>query len=268
MPFVKVSTSTGNIKFHYTIGTPTCSNAKTINAGLPVLLFFHALAFHNVFHSPFGDPLLRKFNLVTFDLRYHGETTCDTLPNKYEAEEAAEEALALMDALQLPPCHFIAMQIVVTKPEKALSILLMSHLCLEEVRTEMNNLWYSPHPEAQSDVAFPGYSQFAFGGELSNLALALASYCHSCNLKNWDSDHSIEYTLATYKFVIRRRDYSQDALSWIACPVKLLHGGNNFAYPESYMQELVHNLQQAGVNVSWLTVPNAPHYLCLEHGPQ
>ncbi|KIK54234.1 hypothetical protein GYMLUDRAFT_1024073 [Collybiopsis luxurians FD-317 M1] len=97
MPFVKVSTSTGNIKFHYTISTPTCSNAKSINAGLPVLLFFHVIAFHNILCSLWisaqfcNTLLLRKFNLVTFDLRYHGETTCDTLPNKYEGEEAAEK---------------------------------------------------------------------------------------------------------------------------------------------------------------------------------
>ncbi|KIK54231.1 hypothetical protein GYMLUDRAFT_100149 [Collybiopsis luxurians FD-317 M1] len=282
MPFVEVSTSTGNIKFHYTISTPTCSDAESIDAGLPVLLFIHALAFHNVFHSQFGDPLLRKFNLVTFDLRYHGETTCNTLPNEYGAEEAADEVLALIDALQLPPCHFIAMdigsmiamQIAVTKPEKALSILLMSHLCLEElpevlqVRTELNNLWCSYHPDAQIEVALPGYSQFTFGSELSNLAQAVTDYCGFFNFKNWDSNHSTEYTLTTYKFVIQRKGYSQEALSRISCPVKLLHGGNDLAYPEEYTRELVKNLEQAGVKVSWVTIPNAPHYICLDYGPQ
>lgn len=50
MPFINVSSSTGNIKFHYTISTPNCNNADKLDPDYPVLLFFHAFAFSNVFH--------------------------------------------------------------------------------------------------------------------------------------------------------------------------------------------------------------------------
>ncbi|KIK58917.1 hypothetical protein GYMLUDRAFT_128653, partial [Collybiopsis luxurians FD-317 M1] len=273
MPFIQVSTSTGNINFHYTISTPTCANAESIDNGLPVLLFFHAMAFHTIFHSQFHDPLLRKFNLVTFHLRFHGETTCDKIPRTYGAEDAAEDVVALMDALQLPPCHFVAMdmgsliavQIAITKPEKALSLFIMSHLCLEELpevhqaRSELYDLWFSDLPDAHMDVAV-GFTQYAFSSRLSNFAQALMNYCHCINIKNWDLNHKIEYGLATYHFFIQRQHYSQETLSQIACPVKLIQGGNNLVYPESYTQEFVHNLKKAGVDVSWLTIPNAPHY--------
>ncbi|KIK53521.1 hypothetical protein GYMLUDRAFT_232757 [Collybiopsis luxurians FD-317 M1] len=281
MPFVKVSTSTGKINFHYTISTPTCASAESIVRGLPVLLFFHAMAFHTIFHAQFNDPLLRKFNLVTFDLRFHGETTCDTVPPKYSAEEAAEDALALMHALDLPPCHFIAMdigsmiatQIAVSTPEKALSLFLMSHLCLEELpevhraRTELYDLWISDLPDAYTDVAV-GYTQYAFSSNLSNLGQALFAYCASIDFKIWDSDHRAEYRLATYDFFIQRKQFSQEALSRIACPVKLIQGGNSLVYPESYTEEQAQKLEQAGVNVSWLTIPHAPHYLCVDHAPE
>ncbi|KIK56613.1 hypothetical protein GYMLUDRAFT_46939 [Collybiopsis luxurians FD-317 M1] len=281
MPFVQVSTSTGKTRFHYTISTPTCANAESITAGLPVLLFFHAMAFHAVFHSQFRDPLLRKFNLVTFHLRFHGDTTCDTVPEKYGAEDAAEDAVALIDALHLPPCHFvamdigsmIAMQIAVTKPEKVLSLFIMSHLCMEELpevrraRTELYDLWFSDLPDAHMDVAL-GYSQYTFSSNISNLAQALTDYSAFVNLKNWDQDHKKEYRLATYNFFVQRGSYTREALSRIACPVKLVQGSNSLVYPESYTRNFVRNLKQAGVNVSWLRVPNAPHYLCVDYGPE
>lgn len=46
--------------------------------------------------AQFGDPLLRKFNLVVFDFRSHGDTEADDLPEGYEVKDAAEDALAFM----------------------------------------------------------------------------------------------------------------------------------------------------------------------------
>lgn len=50
MPFIEVSSTTGNIRFHYTISTPRCDNADELDPDCPVLLFFHALAFPEAFH--------------------------------------------------------------------------------------------------------------------------------------------------------------------------------------------------------------------------
>lgn len=46
--------------------------------------------------AQFADPLLRKFNLVVFDLRSHGETQGEDLPEGYNIKNAADDALALM----------------------------------------------------------------------------------------------------------------------------------------------------------------------------
>ncbi|KAE9390941.1 alpha/beta-hydrolase [Gymnopus androsaceus JB14] len=279
MPFVEVSTSTGRIKFHYTISTPDCSMAKQINPDLPVVLFFHAFAFHTMFHSQFSDPMLRKFNLIVFDLRWHGDTESDTIPDRYGQEEAAEDVIAFMDALQLPPCHFvsidigstIALQITVTNPQRALSLLIMSHICLEELpdvasgRTELYDLYISGLPGADLDVAF-GYSQYAFSNNMSNLAQAVFASILTPNLRNWSPDHRDEYRLATYDFFIRRKAHSQELLSRITCPVKLLYGRGSVVYSENYTERLMENLQAANVKVICYAVPNAPHYLCVDHG--
>ncbi|KIK54366.1 hypothetical protein GYMLUDRAFT_177371 [Collybiopsis luxurians FD-317 M1] len=285
MPFVRVSTSTGNINFHYIISIPECANAESLDENLPVLLFFHGMGLPTVFHSQFGDPLLRKFNLVTFHLKFHGETTSDAVPDRYGAEEAAEDALALMEALQLPPCHFVTMdigsmiemQIAVIHHEKALSLFIMSRLCSEELpevyqaRKELHDLWFSGIPHAPQDVVI-GYTHICLAVTcqilLNCMNFKLFDYSASIHFQTWDMNHSAEYSLATYHFFIKCKPYSQETLSRIACPVRLLQGGNNIVYTESYTQRFVHDLKQADVDVSWHTVLNALHYLCVEHGPE
>ncbi|KAJ3861169.1 hypothetical protein EV359DRAFT_74839 [Lentinula novae-zelandiae] len=178
MPSIEISSPTGKIKFHYTISTPSCADADKIDPEIPVLLFFHALAFHTVFHC-------KKFNLVTFDLRWHGNTESDGVPEKYGQEEAAEDIIALITTLRLPPCHFvaldlgtmIALQIAVILPHQVLSLFIMSHVCLEELpevqegRTELYELYTSGLPGAHIDVGF-GYTQYTFSNNMSNLAQA------------------------------------------------------------------------------------------------
>lgn len=51
MPFVQVTSSTGQTKFKYTICTPTCANAKSIKKNVPVLLFIHPMSIaEHIFH--------------------------------------------------------------------------------------------------------------------------------------------------------------------------------------------------------------------------
>ncbi|KAF9061032.1 hypothetical protein BDP27DRAFT_1235842, partial [Rhodocollybia butyracea] len=83
---------------------------------------------------------------------------------------------------------------------------------------------------------------------------------------NWSPEHFKEYRLTSYDIFLHRRAHSQQALSRISCPVKLLYGTNSMVYPAKYSEELFESMQQAGLNVSLQAVSNAPHYLCVDHG--
>ncbi|KAJ3839057.1 Alpha/Beta hydrolase protein [Lentinula raphanica] len=278
MPSVTVLTSTGETRFQYTISTPTSASAERIEPALPTLLFFHCFAFHNVFHSQFSDQVLRKFNLVCFDLRWHGETLSDIVPPKYGQEEAAEDAIAFINALQLPPCHFIALdlgsnialQVAVKIPQQALSLFIMSHVCLDEVpdtlegRTEMYEIYISDLPNANIDVGV-AFTQYAFSNNMSNLALALRDSCIVIDSKNWSREHLEEYRLISYEIFRSRKALPLEALSRISCPVKLIHGGGSIVYSISYTEAFMQELQEAGVNVSMEVIPYAPHYLCVDY---
>ncbi|KAJ3863909.1 Alpha/Beta hydrolase protein [Lentinula novae-zelandiae] len=288
MPFIKVSTSTGHTQFHYTISTPSCADAEAIKPGIPVILFFHAFAFHTIFHSQFSDPVLRKFNLVTFDMRWHGYTESDTVPERYGQEEAAEDIIAFITALQLPPCHFvaldmgstIALQIAVMLPEQVLSLFIMSHTCLEELpevqegRTELYNLYITG---AYLDVALATRHQILskrkyqflphpFCSKVTTEFYRLWDLSFLINVKNWSPEHLQEYRLISYDFFCNRRPQPREALSRISCPVKLVHGGNSVVYEQSYTERFLKSLEDEGVNVSMEIIPNAPHYVCFDHG--
>ncbi|KAJ3770018.1 Alpha/Beta hydrolase protein [Lentinula raphanica] len=279
MPTVSVITSTGKTRFQYTISTPSSALAERLEPDLPILLFLHSLAFHNVFHSQFSDQALRKFNLVSLDLKWHGETMSDIVPPKYGQEEAAEDIIAFLNASQFPPCHLIALdlgsnialQIAVKIPEQVLSLFIMSHICLDELpdvlegRTEMLQTYISDLPNAYIDVGI-AFTQYAFSNSMSNLALALQDSCMPIDARNWSRDHLKEYQLISYEFFRTRKALPPEALSRISCPVKLVHGGGSIIYLPSYTEAFMKDLQKAGVDVSMEVIPYAPHYLCVDYG--
>ncbi|KAF5389672.1 hypothetical protein D9757_004129 [Collybiopsis confluens] len=290
MGFIRVKTHSTTVKFHYHISTPRLTLADKLDPTIPVVLFFHALAFPHVFHSEsqFADPLLRKFNLVVFDLRSHGDTEGDDLPEGYGVKEAAEDALAFMDALRLPPCHIaamdygtpIALQLAISQPDRVLSLFLMSQTCLEEppdVREghqQVYDCWSASFPgpgvydqEHMMEGGY-GFAQFMFSNNLTNLAQAMFNITFVTAQKHWSYDGLKNYRIATRDFMFNRKVQSRAALSCIRCPVKVLYGTNDVAYNRNYSEIFIQNLKDAGVEATLHIVPNAPHFLNVEFADQ
>ncbi|KAJ3975686.1 Alpha/Beta hydrolase protein [Lentinula raphanica] len=306
MPFVHVKTGNGNIKFHYNISTPQLDVANQIDPAIPVLLWFHSLAFPHVFHSQFSDPLLRQFNLVAFDLRSHGETEGDDLPEGYGIREAEEDALAFMvhegpcinepryllrflqDALRLPPCHFVAMdygspialQIAISHPERVLSLFFISQTCLAEppeVREghqQVYDCWTAAFPgpnqydEDRMMEGGYGFAQFMFSNNMTKMADALFKISFGMCQKHWGYQGLKNYRISTLDFLFNRKSQPRSALARIRCPVKLVCGTDDVAYPQEYNEEFLQQLEDAGVDVSLLVVPGAPHFVSVEYADQ
>lgn len=97
MPFALIQTaSQGPANISYVVSSPSSAYADSIDHNLPTLLLVHSeWASKEFFHPQFFDPLLRRFNLVAFDLRAHGETVADVTPD-YTKDEAAEDIIQLM----------------------------------------------------------------------------------------------------------------------------------------------------------------------------
>ncbi|KIK69231.1 hypothetical protein GYMLUDRAFT_35301 [Collybiopsis luxurians FD-317 M1] len=288
MPSMQIKTNSGKINYHYTISTPKQDSAERINPSIPTLLFFHSLAFPHVFHSQFADPMLRKFNLVVFDMRSHGETEGDDLPEGYGIKEAAEDVLTLMDALRLPACHFVAMdygspialQIAISHPERVLSFFVLSHTCLTEPadvcegHQQVYDSWCSSFPapdkfdtERMMETGY-GFSQFMFTNNMTNLAQAMFNLTYPMCQKHWGYHGLHNYRIATLEFLYGRRSHSKAALSRLQCPVKLVYGTDDVAYPQDFTEKFLQDLEEAGVDVSLYVVPGAPHFVCVDYADQ
>ncbi|KAJ8077592.1 hypothetical protein PM082_002024 [Marasmius tenuissimus] len=287
MPSTVIKSSTGKTKYKYNISTPSNASAKSIDKRLPTVLFIPAVYLQrDIFHLQFGDPKLRRFNLVTFDLRAHGETTGDLLPHNYGQKESAEDVFKLMESLNLPACHIvgmslgsiIALQLAISYPAKVASLFLISPLGLEEpdyvtaARVEIYNFWTEgfiqggdsiKHDDSALLDALYGAMQFAFSNKTTSLTAAYAGKFLPLAKKNWGPDHFENFHRATVDFFTKRRRHSDEEFRRIRVPIKLVHGMDDIPYPVEYSMEQEKMLRDLcpGNFKGLAKIKGAPHFV-------
>ncbi|KAK0474269.1 alpha/beta-hydrolase [Armillaria novae-zelandiae] len=286
MPTAKVESSTGKTSFNYTISTPSASSATSIDTSLPTLLFIHAVYYgQQIFQRQFEDPQIRRFNCVALDLRLHGRTTTDGIPEGYGAKDAAEDLALFMDEARLPACHIVGLSmgtmvgiaLAVHYPNRVLSLFLVSPLGLEELpdaasgRREVADIWMEGTKTGRLDMAaisdsIYGAHQLGFNNNLNSLARALDGIALPLALQISAPAKFELYERGTLDFLNNRQGYSRDELSRIRGPVKLVHCLGDIAYPLEYSERFLRELGEAGVRVSLATIPGAPHFGVVTHG--
>ncbi|KAF9058540.1 alpha/beta-hydrolase [Rhodocollybia butyracea] len=284
MPSIEVQQlASGPVSFNYTIATPVSNSAKKIDPKFPTVLFFHPVCIpQEVFTFQFGDPKIRQFNLVSVDMRCHGDTK-GKVPNDFGQEMAAEDMARFMTEMKLPPCHIfalslgtiVALQLAVSHPDKVLSLFLVSPLGLEEPqdvaegRQAIHDAWVDgwrdgkPHLEELS-FAVQGTLELAFYDRTLSISQAILALVLPACMRNWSASHLDEYRMTTLDIFLNRRPHPVEELRNIKVPVKLLHGMADVAYPLEYSQEFLQRLQDAGVDASLEAIEGASHFGCVE----
>ncbi|KAK0220543.1 alpha/beta-hydrolase [Armillaria fumosa] len=286
MPTATVESNTGKTSFNYTISTPSASSATSIDDSLPTLLFIHAVYYgQQIFQRQFEDPQIRRFNCVALDLRLHGRTTTDGIPEGYNAKDAAEDLALFMDEVRLPACHIVGLSmgtmlgiaLAVYYPNKVLSLFLVSPLGLEELpdaasgRREVADAWIEGTKTDRLDMAaisdsLYGGHQLGFNNNLTNLVRALDGITLPLTLNNVVPTKLEQYERGLMDFLNNRKEYSKHELSRIRVPVNLVHCLEDIAYPLAYSERFMRQLKEAGVTVSLATIPEAPHFGVVTHG--
>ncbi|KAK0494411.1 alpha/beta-hydrolase [Armillaria luteobubalina] len=286
MPTATVESSTGKTSFNYTISTPSASSATSIDNSLPTLLFLHAVFYgQEIFQRQFEDPQIRRFNCVALDLRLHGHTTTDGIPEGFNANDAAEDLALFMDEVRLPACHIVGLSmgtmlgisLAVYYPNKVLSLFLVSPLGLEELpdaasgRREIADVWIEGAKTGRFDMpvifdSIYGGHQLGFNNNLNSLVHALDGIALPLALKNMVPAKFEWYERGMIGLLNNRKEYSKDELSRICVPVKLVHCLADIAYPLEYSERFMQQLREAGVAVSLATIPEAPHFAVVTHG--
>ncbi|KAK0489698.1 alpha/beta-hydrolase [Armillaria luteobubalina] len=286
MPTTMVESSTGKTSFNYTISTPSASSATSIDDSLPTLLFLHAVFYgQEMFQRQFEDPQIRRFNCVALDLRLHGHTTTDGIPEGFNANDAAEDLALFMDEVRLPACHIVGLSmgtmlgisLAVYYPNKVRSLFLVSPLGLAELpdaasgRREVADVWVEGAKTGRFDMAIIfdsiyGAQQLGFNNNLNSLVRALDGITVPLALKNVVPAKFEQYERGVIGFLNNRKEYSKDELSQICVPVKLVHCLEDIAYPLEYSERFMRQLREAGVTVSLATISEVPHFGVVTHG--
>ncbi|KAJ7598906.1 Alpha/Beta hydrolase protein [Mycena floridula] len=281
MPTTKIKPSAGSLTVKYTISTPSNASTKTIDKNLPTILFLHPVWIgEHIFHPQFCDPQLRKFNLVSLDLRAHGETN-GPITKKYAQQEAAEDVAKFMESIKLPSCFIfgmsygsiVALQLAISYPAKVLGLFLVSPLGREEPedvalgRQEIYECWKEGFkPDGTSDEealadAVLGALQLAFNNQKTSFIDACVGHAMPLVSKNLGGTKNLDkYRIATLDFFIKRKNYPNTDLAKIRGPVHLIHCMEDIAYPVEYTTEFFDQLRSAGVDATMARVEGATHF--------
>ncbi|KAH8829308.1 Alpha/Beta hydrolase protein [Flagelloscypha sp. PMI_526] len=288
MPSVKVKTSCGPLNIAYHISTPKSTSAKSIDKNLPCVLFLHPVYIaSDIWQNQFNNEALRRFNLISLDLRSHGETG-GNVPSHFTRVQAAEDVFKFMDALKLPPCHLvglsmgacISVQTAVDYPQKVASLTLISPLGMHEPenvglgRAEIHQYWREAFQnpknidkEALADAVF-GALELGFNGQKSSIVDALVNRTLPYALKNWGAKNLDDHRILTVDFFVKRKAFTTEQLATLRVPMQLIHCGADIAYPLDHFQEFESAVKNAGCTFSSDTIEGAAHFGPVTHGAQ
>ncbi|KAJ6566062.1 Alpha/Beta hydrolase protein [Mycena capillaripes] len=305
MPLIDLRTSAGLGAFHYTLSTPADANAEAIVEGTPTLILLHPITIASeIFHPIYADNTrLRRFNLLTLDLRGHGPTSA-SVDDTYGRETAARDVLNLMDALKISTSHLmgvsmgscIALQMAIFAPDRVHSVFMFSPMPQKEARRHQYRSRYDIDPQkilkppeiiegrqemwdclmtAFSDAqnvdtlalmdSLTGGLQFAWNNRQTSLIRALVTESCSTGMRNWAPQHFDLFHAVTTKFFLNREPHSVETLACVGCPVALVHCSEDIAYPIHHAEELLDLMQSAGVDAQLLSIDGAPHYGNVTH---
>ncbi|KAJ7362598.1 Alpha/Beta hydrolase protein [Mycena albidolilacea] len=279
MPSMDLESSTGLDSFHYTLSTPTDANAEATAEGTPTLVLIHPIVLASeIFHPIYADPRLRRFNLLTMDLRGHGLTSAGA-DDTYGPETAARDVLNLMDALKVRAAHVmglsygscVALQMTISAPERVLSLFILSPLPLTEPpeiiagRNEIWDCWMDAFSDPQNVDTLAladmltGGMQLGWNNRETNLGKVLVTNAIPHAIRNWAPQNFDLFQAVTMKFYMNRIPHSVESLARIRCPVAIVHCSEDIAYPIHHAEELLNLMLCAGIDAQLVSIEDAPH---------
>ncbi|KAH8827417.1 Alpha/Beta hydrolase protein [Flagelloscypha sp. PMI_526] len=282
--FIEVTATDGTVvNYRYNISTPKNAHAQNVDHNIPTLLFIHPeYQGSEVWHHQFRSTL-RRFNLVSFDLRAHGETG-GKIPAFYSRVEAADDTAKFMDALNLPPSHIIgnslgadiALQLAIAHPEKCASTILISPIPDHEPddttagRKEILDLCLESFETGDKEIlghAGWGALQLLFSNVDTPLIRCVTLALNGArSQRNWGNENAdILATISYTYFITNRTPRTRADYARIFTPVLIIHSMGDLATPLELSKQLEDALDDAGVHAQLVTIEDAPRASPMTH---
>jgi 3-oxoadipate enol-lactonase len=109
----------------------------------PAVVLAHGFFFDHRVYDAQVAALLPRYRCVAFDWRGQGRS--EVTSSGYDVESLTDDAAALIEALELAPCHFVAtsmsgfvaLRLAIRRPELVRSLVLLSSSCRGEPRSRL-----------------------------------------------------------------------------------------------------------------------------------
>lgn len=250
MPFLDVN----GTRIHY---------EDTGGPGEPIV-FSHGLLWSGDMFSAQVEALRGQYRCITYDHRCQGRSPYD--PTPFDMEVLAEDALALLSALDLPPCHFaglsmggfVGLRLAARHPSRLRSLLLLASAADREPLLNI------PKYRAMAFLA----ERFSFQPLVPVLmkimfANAFLTDPHRHKLRKTMEDHlsglhNPSAQLAVESVLTRRG--VEDELHRIPIPTLLVHGAEDTAVVLKRAVSTAQRIPDCRISL----IPNAGHTLCVE----
>lgn len=143
---IKGSNGENSTYVYYNISTPTKASAKKIDKNLPTIVFcnpvllstyfwegaLHCVSDADCFVAVHVNQSLRRFNLITYDLRGHGKTNGKPI-GSYTRQTAANDLAKLLAELSIPKAFvcgvslgsLVALQFAIDHPSSCAGLMLV-----------------------------------------------------------------------------------------------------------------------------------------------
>ncbi|KAF5393619.1 hypothetical protein D9757_000406 [Collybiopsis confluens] len=256
MPYVDIYSKDDHASIYYTTNTEyDCVGG--FDPEKPTILMLHPTVLDSSWCSEqFSDPRLEtNFNIIAFDMRVCGKSTCRANGRHDSWVEAADIAMCCQ-ILRLPPCHIFACEILsvncalrlaILFPDISLSLTLVNAPPPTEMRWVFNgydevvqNWCYSEDLESIEHIGME-LTRFLVGADCDpDLRDDLIQY--------WEV-HTPPYrrtrTVEMLNVVLNRTPLKLHMLKEVNQPVLIIHGERNEVCPTNYAEKLAADLVNA-----------------------
>ncbi|TFK74449.1 alpha/beta-hydrolase [Pluteus cervinus] len=280
MPYVYLESPDDFASIYYTTNTKY-GNVGGFAPEKPTIIILHPLFLDSSWlHHQFGDTRLDDgFNMIAFDMRTCGQSTCRPSGLHDSWVDAADLARCIQ-MLRLPPAHILALEGVSTNCAERLAVLfpemvLSLTLCNVPAPTELKWVFTAYDELMQSWCCAEDLESFEHVG-MESVTFVVGPNVQECDVDLQDELIAYwEVTLPpaqrlrlveTLNVLMNRTPLKAETYASIKVPVLLIHGERNETCPKKYAELLQAQLTGVPGGVILYTVKGASGCLSIVPG--
>lgn len=237
---------------------------KESGNGPETIVFSHGLLMDHTMFEPQRAAFEKQYRVIAYDHRAQGQS--QDAGSGYDMDTLAEDAAALIQALNAAPCHFaglsmggfVGMRLAAHHPELVRTLTLMNTTATSEKLP--NRIKYGVLAQMVKIVSPAPFTPIAVKELFGRTTRSSAS--RRAMLDEWTGKvrsrpRNLAYSLLA---VMNRREFRADELAVIRCPTLVITGDDDTAQPPNNSESMAAGIRGARV----VSIPGAGHSSSLE----